>query len=76
MLPDSIQDIASHPLLHPQQASISVGGQPFRKKIPPMVPEFDAVATALVASASDVPFSILSKIDRPFVFDLTQFAAS
>ena len=41
-----------------------------------MVPEFDAVATALVASASDVPFSILSKIDRPFVFDLTQFAAS
>ena len=30
-----------------------------------MVPEFDAVATALVASASDVPFSVLSKIDRP-----------
>lgn len=65
LLPNSIQDVSTHPLLRAQQAQISVGGQPFRKKIPPMMPEFDAVASTRVACAADVPFSLLTKIDKP-----------
>ena len=65
LLERSMQDLQGHPLLQSQQATISVGGQPYKRKIPPLVPDFDAVVTAFVAEPAEVPFSHLSRIDKP-----------
>ena len=62
LLPQTLNDIRKHPLLHAQQAQISVGLQPFRKKIPPLVPDFDAVVLAVLQDKSQVPVSVPGKV--------------
>ena len=53
LLPETSKNIGTHPL-HAQQ-------EPFRKCIPPLVPDFDAVVTVFVSEPSEVPSSALSK---------------
>ena len=64
LLPQTVHELAQHPLSRTQQAMISTGGQPYRKKIPPMVPDFDAVATAFVKAPGEVPYNLLAKTDK------------
>ena len=61
LLPQTLNEIRKHPLLHAQQAQISVGLQPFRKKIPPLVPDFDAIVVAVLQDKSEVPVPVLGK---------------
>ena len=61
LLPRSLDDLDSHPLLQTQQSRIAVGLQPHRKKLPQVVPEFSSVVVACISSLTDVPVPLLSK---------------
>ena len=47
LLPESLHDIGVHPLLHAQQAQISVGTQPFRKRSPLSLPSMTLLPLVL-----------------------------
>lgn len=61
LLPGSIQDLDTHPLMRAQQAQIATGHQPHRKKLPPLVPDSDAVVTACIPHPSVVDTPLLGK---------------
>ena len=62
LLPQSLKDIQTHPLMQNQQSRIAIGKQPFRKKVPPVIPDFDSVIVAVLSDKSQVPFPLLGKV--------------
>ena len=65
--PQSLHDLADHPLLSAKQFQLATGLQPRGNKIPPLVPEFQQTATffATAKAASDVPCALLGKPNAP-----------
>ena len=60
---ESLQDFTS-PLKVTQQAQVSVGLQPKPPRIPPVVSDSCSVGVFLAHSLSDVPCSLLSKLQQ------------
>ena len=62
--PQSLQEIHDHPLLKAQAAQVSSGLQP-RRKVPHLVPDFQATASFLTPSLAQVPCALLQKLPKP-----------
>ena len=62
LLPQSLKELQAHPLMQNQQSRIAIGKQPFRKRVPPVIPDFDSVVVAVLSDKSQVPFPLLGKV--------------
>ena len=67
LLPNSLQELDTHPLLAVQKSQIAVGHQPDRKKLPPMVPDFAATAVACIKDLQDIPVPVLTRLSHDLV---------
>lgn len=77
LLPESLQDISTHPLLKAQSAKISTGLQPRGRRVPPIVTPFSSTQAFQFSCLQDVPCPIGSKLTHELAcMDLSGCSAS
>ena len=60
--PESLHELADHPLLMAKQSQLATGRQPRGAKLPPMLPAFQQSAVFFAEGPSQIPCSLMAKL--------------